>query len=298
MEVAGQTVAKPNYNIGIALLAIAMISGCASIGMPSSHSNCVNGLICVEGPVIEPSATEQLLNLPYPNQKTVVAVYSFTDQTGQRKAGDNIASFSTAVTQGAHHILIEALRDAGRGNWFAVVERTGMDGLSRERQLIKNTFELYNGNKNQKAEQTILKPLLYAGMILEGGIISYDTNIRTGGMGARYLGVGIKNQYREDKVTVSLRAVLVQTGEVLLNVTATKTILSTGSGTDLFRFYEMGTSLVESEIGSTENEAVGYAVRAAIEAGVYGLVMQGLEKEVWDFNYSQLVEKTNEEDST
>jgi hypothetical protein len=60
----------------------------------------------------------------------------------------------------------------------------------------------------------------------------------------------------------------------------------------------MGTSLVESEIGSTENEAVGYAVRAAIEAGVYGLVMQGLEKEVWDFNYSQLVEKTNEEDST
>lgn len=290
--------AKPNYNIGIALLAIAMISGCASIGMPSSHSNCVNGLICVEGPVIEPSATEQLLNLPYPNQKTVVAVYSFTDQTGQRKAGDNIASFSTAVTQGAHHILIEALRDAGRGNWFAVVERTGMDGLSRERQLIKNTFELYNGNKNQKAEQTILKPLLYAGMILEGGIISYDTNIRTGGMGARYLGVGIKNQYREDKVTVSLRAVLVQTGEVLLNVTATKTILSTGSGTDLFRFYEMGTSLVESEIGSTENEAVGYAVRAAIEAGVYGLVMQGLEKEVWDFNYSQLVEKTNEEDST
>lgn len=298
MEVAGQTVAKPNYNIGIALLAIAMISGCASIGMPSNHSNCVNGLICVEGPVIEPSATEQLLNLPYPNQKTVVAVYSFTDQTGQRKAGDNIASFSTAVTQGAHHILIEALRDAGRGNWFAVVERTGMDGLSRERQLIKNTFELYNGNKDQKAEQTILKPLLYAGMILEGGIISYDTNIRTGGMGARYLGVGIKNQYREDKVTVSLRAVLVQTGEVLLNVTATKTILSTGSGTDLFRFYEMGTSLVESEIGSTENEAVGYAVRAAIEAGVYGLVMQGLEKEVWDFNYSQLVEKTNEEDST
>jgi len=298
LEVAGQTVAKPNYNIGIALLAIAMISGCASIGMPSNHSNCMNGLVCVEGPVIEPSATEQLLNLPYPNQKTVVAVYSFTDQTGQRKAGDNIASFSTAVTQGAHHILIEALRDAGRGNWFAVVERTGMDGLSRERQLIKNTFELYNGNKDQKAEQTILKPLLYAGMILEGGIISYDTNIRTGGMGARYLGVGIKNQYREDKVTVSLRAVLVQTGEVLLNVTATKTILSTGSGTDLFRFYEMGTSLVESEIGSTENEAVGYAVRAAIEAGVYGLVMQGLEKEVWDFNYSQLVEKTNEEDST
>jgi len=255
------------------------------------------GLICVQGPVIEPSATEQLLNLPYPNQKTVVAVYNFSDLTGQRKGGDNIASFSTAVTQGPHHILIEALRDAGRGNWFAVVERTGMDGLSRERQLIKNTYELYSGDRDG-AETTILKPLLYAGMILEGGIISYDTNLRTGGMGARYLGVGIKNQYREDKVTVSLRAVLVQTGEVLLNVTATKTILSTGSGTDLFRFYEMGTSLVESEIGSTENEAVGYAVRAAIEAAVYGLVVQGLEKEVWDFNYAALVEIKDEKDTS
>ena len=280
----------------IALLLVLM-SGCASIGMPSNHSNCMPGLICVQGPVIEPSATEQLLNLPYPNQKTVVAVYNFSDLTGQRKGGDNIASFSTAVTQGPHHILIEALRDAGRGNWFAVVERTGMDGLSRERQLIKNTYELYSGDRDG-AETTILKPLLYAGMILEGGIISYDTNLRTGGMGARYLGVGIKNQYREDKVTVSLRAVLVQTGEVLLNVTATKTILSTGSGTDLFRFYEMGTSLVESEIGSTENEAVGYAVRAAIEAAVYGLVVQGLEKEVWDFNYAALVEIKDEKDTS
>ena len=243
--------------------------------------------------MIEPSSTEQLLNLPYPNQKTVVAVYNFSDLTGQRKAGDNIASFSTAVTQGADHILVEALRDAGKGNWFAVVERTGLDGLTKERQLVRNTYESYSG----KEASTILKPLLYAGMIIEGGIVSYDTNLRTGGNGARYLGIGVKNQYREDKVTVVLRAILVQTGEVLLNVTATKTILSTSKGGDLFRFYEMGTNLVELESGSTENEAVGYATRAAIEAGVYGLVMQGLEKEVWDFDYTKLREKNNEEDT-
>ena len=48
---------------------------------------------------------------------------------------------------------------------------------------------------------------------------------------------------------------------------------------------------MEVESGSTENEAVSQAVRAAIEAAVYGLVMQGLEKEVWDFNYSSLGEK-------
>ena len=96
------------------------------------------------------------------------------------------------------------------------------------------------------------------------------------------------NQFREDKVTVVLRAILVQTGEVLLTVTSTKAILSTGKGTDLFRFYESGTQLGEFESGSTINEPVGLAVRAAIEAAVYGLVIQGLEKEVWDFNYDTL----------
>lgn len=267
------------------IIAILLLQGCASFGVPQKHSDCLDGLACVKGPVIEPSSSLQLVNLPYPNQKTVVAVYSFADLTGQRKGGDNIASFSTAVTQGPQHILIEALRDAGKGNWFVVVERTGLDHLTKERQLVKNTYETYNKDGRGK---TPLKPMLYAGMILEGGIVSYDTNLRTGGNGARYLGIGMKNQYREDKVTVVLRAVLVQTGEVLLNVTATKTVLSTGGGGDVFRFIELGTELVEIESGYTENEAVGHATRAAIEAAVYGLVVQGLEKKVWDFNYPDI----------
>ena len=242
-----------------------------------------------QGPEIVPSAAHQLLNLPPPLTKAVIAVYEFQDKTGQRKALDNIASFSTAVTQGGVDILIEALRDAGRGNWFAVVERAGLDGLTRERQLIKNTRDMYEG---EGANQ--LKPLLYAGLIIEGGIIGYDTNLRTGGSGARTLGIGMRHQYREDKVTVVLRAVLVQTGEVLLNATATKTILSTGGGTDFFRFYELGTQLVEAESGSTENEAVNHAVRAAIEAAVYGLVIKGLEQQVWDFDYTTLEDSDEE----
>ena len=245
-----------------------------------------------KGPEIVPSSAHQLLNLPPPNTKAVVAVYTFTDKTGQRKTIDNIASFSTAVTQGSDDILIEALRDAGRGNWFAVVERAGLDGLTRERQLIKNTRDMYEGEGANR-----LKPLLYAGLILEGGVNGYDTNVRTAGAGARTLGIGMKHQYREDKVTVVLRAILVQTGEVLLNVTATKTILSTGGGTDFFKFYELGAQLVEAESGSTENEAGTHAVRAAIEAAVYGLVIQGLERQVWDFNYEALREVDDEEAS-
>ena len=274
---------------------ILLLSGCATVGLDSNHTNCWEGVICQQGPMIVPTSTEQLLNLPTPNQKSVVAVYSFNDETGQRKASDTMSSFSTAVTQGAVHILVEALRDAGKGNWFVVVERSGLDALTKERQLVRNTFESYNKDKDGR---TILKPLLYAGMILEGGIVGYDTNLRTGGNGARYLGIGMKNQYREDRVTVVLRAVLVQTGEVLLNVTATKTILSTAKGGDVFKFYEVGTELVEIESGSTDNEPVTLAVRAAIEAAVYGLVMQGLEKEVWDFDYATLREKTNEEDTS
>ena len=274
---------------------ILLISGCATVGLDSNHTNCWEGVICQQGPMIVPTSTEQLLNLPTPNQKSVVAVYSFNDETGQRKASDTMSSFSTAVTQGAVHILVEALRDAGKGNWFVVVERSGLDALTKERQLVRNTFESYNKDKDGR---TILKPLLFAGMILEGGIVGYDTNLRTGGNGARYLGIGMKNQYREDRVTVVLRAVLVQTGEVLLNVTATKTILSTAKGGDVFKFYEVGTELVEIESGSTDNEPVTLAVRAAIEAAVYGLVMQGLEKEVWDFDYDTLREKNNEEDTS
>jgi curli production assembly/transport component CsgG len=266
-----------------------LLSGCANLAF-QEQTNCIDLLICPEGPKIVPSSAHQLLNLPSPNNQAVVAVYTFPDLTGARKSKDNIASFSTAVTQGGLTILTEALRDAGRGTWFVVVERSGLDNLSRERQLIVNTRKTYNGE-----EGNTLKPLLYAGMILEGGIVAYDSNIRTGGSGARALGVGAKNQYREDIVTVSLRAILVQTGEVLLNVTTSKTLLSTGIGSDLFRFYEMGTELIEIESGFTKNEAASYAVRSAIEAAVYGLVIAGLEKQLWDFNYDTLIPEDNDE---
>ena len=63
------------------------------------------------------------------------------------------------------------------------------------------------------------------------------------------LGIGISRQYRKDAVTVSMRAVSVLTGEVLLNVQTRKTILSVGEGGDVFRFIEEGTQLVEFEDG-------------------------------------------------
>ena len=195
-----------------------------------------------------------------------------------------MALFSTAVTQGADNYLIDALRSAGNGNWFVVVERSGLDGVTRERQLIKQTRQTYDGENGNT-----LKPLLFAGIIIEGGIVQYDTNIGTGGNGARYLGIGSNNQWRRDEITVSLRAILVQTGEVMINTMVSKTVLSAGVSRDLFRFIEMGTELVEVETGYSQNEAMGYATRAAIEEAVYSLVQQGLKQQLWDFNYDEKI---------
>ena len=236
--------------------------------------------ICINQPeVVKLPSYVELLNLPPAESKPVVAVYGFADKTGQRKESPNIALFSTSVTQGGVELLIDALKTAGGGTWFRVVERQGLDHLVRERQIIRSARD--EAAKKLGEESKGVGPLLFAGIVVEGGIIGYDSNVKTGGRGARYLGIGRTKQYREDVVTVSLRAVSVLSGEVLLNVQTTKTILSYGSSGDIFRFVEQGTRLVEYEDGVGNNESVTYAVRTAIEAAVLEMVYQGHDRGFW-----------------
>jgi curli production assembly/transport component CsgG len=242
--------------------------------------------ICVEAPeVVRLPSYIDLLNLPPAKTKPVVAVYQFADKTGQRKDSVTGQSFSTAVTQGGTELLIDALKTAGDGTWFRVVERQGIDALVRERQIIRSGRD--EAAKVLGEEPQNLGPLLFAGMIIEGGIIGYDSNLKTGGRGARTLGIGWSRQYRQDQVTVSVRAVSVLTGEVLLNVQTKKTILSYGSGGDVFRFYEQGTQLVEYEDGVGNNESVTYAVRTAIEAAVLEMVYQGNRRGFWEIDWNK-----------
>ena len=237
--------------------------------------------LCVENPeVIRLPSYIELLDLPPAEEMPVVAVYQFQDKTGQRKPKDNIADFSTAVSQGGVEMVIDALKTAGKGKWFRVVERNGLDHLVRERQIIRSArqdFAKQNGEEKFKE----LNSLLFAGMIIEGGVIGYDTNIKSGGRGARYLGIGATKQYRQDVVTVSMRAVSVLTGEVLLNVQTRKTVLSYGKSGDIFRFIEQGTELVEYEDGIGNNESVTYATRSAIEAAVLEIIYQGHRRGYW-----------------
>lgn len=240
-----------------------LLSGCVSSG-PIQLS---------EAPVKVDTQVKELFNLPAPEKQAVVAVYDFPDLTGQRRDKDGIASISTAVTQGGTPLLISALKDAGGGTWFRVVERNRVDDLAKERQIVRTTREEYQGEGANK-----LEPMLFAGLIIQGGIIGYDTNIQTGGAGARYLGIGGTVMYRKDQVVVSLRGVNTNTGEIILNVQVSKTVLSVGKDLSVFKFVDVGTKLIEAEVGMTENEANTMAVKMATEEAVLQLIKQGVEK--------------------
>ena len=252
----------------LSLATVLALSGCASITYVPEPE---------QPQAITTPASKEFNTLPPPvNGPVVAAVYGFTDKTGQRKPSEKMANISFAVTQGAEVWVIKALQEIGQGQWFKVVERVGLDNLTKERQIIRQARE-------SVGDQRQLKPMMFAGIIVEGGIIGYDSNTITGGAGARYLGIGASTQYRQDVVTVTMRAISVQTGEVLTSVSTTKTIISTGSSFTVFRFFDMGTRSLETEVGNSVNEPVNYAVRAAIEQAVVELVKDGARKGLWTF---------------
>ena len=221
------------------------------------------------------SGSMKLKNMPKPTEQVVAGVYNFRDQTGQYKNIEVGSSFSTAISQGGTTILIKSLEDSG---WFTVVERENLGNLLNERNIINTTREQFAkaGNTDQKP----LPPLLFAGILLEGGVVSYDTNIITGGSGARYFGVGGSVQYREDRITVYLRAVSTTNGKVLKTVYVSKTILSQAVSANLFKYVNFQ-RLLEVEMGYTVNEPVQLAMKDAIEKAVESIIVEGIEDGLW-----------------
>ena len=223
----------------------------------------------------ETAAYNRLINMPPAAQKAVVGVYKFEDQTGQFKQAENGSTFSNAVTQGGTTILIKALEDS---NWFRIIERENYINLQNERNIIRSTRQDYAKQNNTVA--STLDPLLYAGVLIEGGIVSYDTNVLTGGAGARYFGAGGSSKYRQDRVTVYLRVISVRTGEILKTVYVSKTIFSQAVDASLFRYVSFQ-RLLEAETGFTRNEPGQLAIKEAIEKGVEALIIEGIEAQIW-----------------
>jgi curli production assembly/transport component CsgG len=215
--------------------------------------------------------------LPPPIRKLDVSVYNFPDLTGQNKPNDNFAEFSRALTQGAGAVLIDVLTKAGGGAWFNVVERNDLQPLLQERQIIQNTRTAAEGDKAPS-----LPPLRFAGILLEGGIIGYDADETTGGIGANYLGIGADTQYRQDIVTVALRAVSVQTGRVLASVTTTKSVYSVLVHGSAFQFAAVD-QLLQAELGYTKNAPATLAVREGVQLAVYALIFEGVKSHLWQF---------------
>ena len=257
--------AMNTHRLALALVALASLAGCA-ITPPA---------ITPPAMALTPLSTE-LEALPPPRSEFVVAVYGFRDLTGQRKPNDTIADLSTAVTQGGGALLVDALMKVSKGKWFRVVEREGLQNLLQERQLIRATRTEYQ-------DTTPLSPMLFAGAMLEGGIISYDANTLTAGAGARFFGVGTNSDVRMDEVTVNLRLVSIQTGQILRSVTTKKSIVSTRMQGNVYRYVDANSKILELEAGVSKNEPAQYAVRQAIQKAVLALVMEGTDAGLWDF---------------
>ncbi|OCA68020.1 curli production assembly protein CsgG [Chryseobacterium artocarpi] len=247
---------------------LCILQACSSIfGLPSDPEKPTMGEVT--------SSTEELKTLPLPKEKIVIGVYKFRDQTGQYKPSENGNNWSTAVPQGTTTILIKALEDS---RWFIPIERENIANLLNERQIIRSTRQEYIKDADKNSQS--LPPLLYAGILLEGGVISYDSNILTGGLGARYFGIGASTQYRQDRITIYLRAVSTLNGEILKTVYTSKNILSTSVNGSFFRYIDTE-RLMEAEVGFTQNEPIQLAVTEAIEKAVKSLVIEGIQDKIW-----------------
>ena len=226
--------------ITIAILAIAGCSTVRPFGKVELSDN----------PVEVKTLVKEFDTIPAPAGAPItVAVYGFKDLTGQRKPSQTLSLFSTAVTQGAETYLIKTLQEAGNRQWFTVVERVNLDSLLKERQMIKQTRDIYEG-----ASAKMLPPMTMAGVIIEGGIIDYNSNVLSGGTGVAVFGIGPFTQYTQDQVVISLRLVSVQNGEILTTVTIQKNLLSTMDGATAMKFFNQNTQAFEFDSSQSFNE--------------------------------------------
>ena len=269
MKAIGAAPRRNRLAAAVALLALLLASSCA----PYLHQHLLTPQRARLG--AEVAGNEMWQKLPTPAGKTIVAVYKFRDQTGQYRLQENGASFSTVVTQGATSILLRALEES---HWFESIERENIGNLLNERKIIRSA-------QSEFAAQTGKQPLplasmFFASIILEGGIISYDSNIITGGGGLRYFGAGASGQYRQDRVTVYLRAISTNTGRIMKTVYTSKTILSQQVSAGVFQFVDFK-HLLETETGFTYNEPSEMAVKEAIEKSVQALILEGVKEKFW-----------------
>ena len=237
------------------------VSGCAVLQPQPTKKN-------IQSRASVPQLTqthEELTSLPNPRGVLRAAVYSFRDYTGQYKPQPS-NGLSTAVTQGADSILLNVLLDS---KWFAPVERANLQNLLTERKILQSSLVDEDDNVPE------LQSVAPAEVILEGSIVSYDSNTQTGGSGLRILGLGASTSYREDRVTISIRLIDIDNGLILHNVVSTKRVFSRKLDTGIFSYVDAD-QILEAEAGYSVNEPSHIAVTEAIESAIINLIAEGV----------------------
>lgn len=272
---------RAGYSIVVCLLI--GLGGCSTHGHPRSALPSTAKV----GPLTSTAAA--LARLGSASRKLNVAVYDFPDQTGALKISPNatVVDFSKAVTQGAASVLVDTLKLVGDGTWFNVVERNRLENLLRERRLVQDTYKFLRATPDE-----VVEPLAFAEYLIEGGITSFDSSISTGGVGARYLGIGGSATYQKNFVTVTLRIIDVRTGAVVTSVSASKTIYSVNLGVDVTKYVSAGQNLLEAQASFTAAEPTQIAVREAIEAGVLELISRPEAKKLWSIKRPQILSRS------
>lgn len=256
--------------------------GCVDDGPPSATPT-----VLQDEPIVLP---------PPPARALTVGVYSCVDTTGQRRPTGLPEELSTAVPVDCSPYMIEAIQDLRPGYVF-LVEREHVDELLRERQLATLALNMAAGNTATAAPavanaapavataHTVSLPvrrlatLRVAEILLIGQVVAYDRATKEVGGGVAIGGIGGDGTLVTDLITFSLRAVAVQTGQVLGQTTATKSVTSlrlAGHATQIY-----STSVLQSELGAAGNEPVGLALRAAVRGALESLIEAGIKDGWW-----------------
>ncbi len=242
---------------------------CRSIAAVAMLSLSLGG--CIAGSTDDPMAKPAMLvpdtktgivldTLPPPRRSLDVTVYNFPDLTGQNKEKRQFRG----VLAGSHaRWQRDPDRRADQGGRRQLVQCRRAQRPAAAPTGTPDHSKHPHRRRGDKAPS--LPPLRFAGILLEGGIIGFDSDETTGGVGANYLGVGPNVQYRQDIITVALRAVSVQTGRIVASVTTTKTIYSLQVQGTAFLFAAVD-QILQADLGFTKNSPATLGVREGVPA--------------------------------
>jgi len=258
------------------LACIPSLAGCVQDQLPSAEP--------------QKQAEEEIVLPPPPGRALTVAVYNCIDTTGQKRPTGASQELSSAVPMDCSPYLVEAVRSLTPGYVF-LVERQHVDELLRERQLA--TLALNNltppaspgaaGTAGPAASPIApprrLNTLRVAEVLLIGQVVAYDRQTRQLSGGLALAGIGATATVVTDLVTFSLRAVAVQTGEILGQSTVTKSITSQTIGAHDTQVWP--TTILDAELGGGVNEPVGLALRKSVRSSLTQLVDHGIHDGWW-----------------